>query len=118
MSAMCEHWGNPSSSHHYGVEAKKAMDRARRQTAELVGAQPGEITFMSNGTETINHALKGLAEIGDKDGRNHFITQATEHVAVLEVCKALERRGCKVTYLPVDGEGLISVDALVDAITP
>eukprot|EP00434_Breviolum_minutum_P008400 symbB.v1.2.007413.t1/scaffold453.1/size202423/4 len=78
----------------------------------------GEITFMSNGTETINQALKGLAEIGEKEGRQHFITQASEHVAVLEVCKALELRGCEVTYLPVDSEGLVSPDALEAAITP
>ncbi|CAK0909084.1 unnamed protein product [Prorocentrum cordatum] len=72
---------------------------------------------MSNGTETINHALKGLVELGQKDGRNHIITQATEHVAVLETCKALEARGCTVTYLPVDGQGLVSPDAVEQAIT-
>eukprot|EP00930_Biecheleria_cincta_P086020 TRINITY_DN75390_c0_g1_i1.p1 TRINITY_DN75390_c0_g1~~TRINITY_DN75390_c0_g1_i1.p1 ORF type:complete len:810 (-),score=164.14 TRINITY_DN75390_c0_g1_i1:31-2439(-) len=115
---MTTHWGNPSSSHYFGVQAKKAMEAARRQTAELVGAQPGEITFMSNGTETINHALKGLAEIGEKERKTHFITQASEHVAVLEVCKALEKRGCSVTYLPVDSEGLVSVESVDAAITP
>eukprot|EP00931_Biecheleriopsis_adriatica_P047602 TRINITY_DN2745_c0_g1_i1.p1 TRINITY_DN2745_c0_g1~~TRINITY_DN2745_c0_g1_i1.p1 ORF type:complete len:793 (+),score=161.22 TRINITY_DN2745_c0_g1_i1:85-2463(+) len=119
MAAMMStHWGNPSSSHYYGVQAKKALEDARRQTAELVGADPGEITFMSNGTETINHALKGLAEIGENEGRNHFITQASEHVAVLEVCKALEHKGCTVTYLPVDSEGLVSPAAVEAAITP
>ena len=115
---MSQHWGNPSSSHYYGVQAKMAIETARRQCAELIGAEPGEITFMSNGTETINQALKGLAEIGEKEGRQHFITQASEHVAVLEVCKALELRGCEVTYLPVDSEGLVSPDALEAAITP
>ncbi|CAE8664509.1 unnamed protein product [Polarella glacialis] len=72
---------------------------------------------MSNGTETINHALKGLAQVGEKDGRNHIITQASEHVAVLEVCKALEKCGCSVSYLPVDSEGLVSADAVEAAIT-
>lgn len=110
--------GNPSSSHYYGVQAKKAIETARRQCADLIGADPGEITFMSNGTETINQALKGLAEIGETEGRQHFITQASEHVAVLEVCKALERRGCQVTYLPVDSEGMVSPDAVEAALTP
>ncbi|CAK9103045.1 Cysteine desulfurase IscS, partial [Durusdinium trenchii] len=78
----------------------------------------GEMTFMSNGTETINQALKGLAEMGEAEGRRHFITQASEHVAVLEVCKALERHGCEVTYLPVDAEGLVNPQTLEAAITP
>jgi len=115
---MSTHWGNPSSSHFYGIQAKKALETARRQCAELIGAEPGEITFMSNGTETINQALKGLAEIGEKEGRRHFITQATEHVAVLEVCRALEQRGCKVTILPVDAEGLVNPAAVEAAMTP
>ncbi|CAK9029257.1 unnamed protein product, partial [Durusdinium trenchii] len=115
---MSQHWGNPSSSHYYGVQAKKAIETARRQCAELIGAEPGEMTFMSNGTETINQALKGLAEMGEAEGRRHFITQASEHVAVLEVCKALERHGCEVTYLPVDAEGLVNPQTLEAAITP
>jgi len=115
---MYTHWGNPSSSHYYGVQAKRALEAARRQTADLIGAEPGEITFMSNGTETINHAIKGLAELCKKEGRNHIVTQASEHVAVLEVCRALEQCGCSVTYLPVDAEGLVSPDALAAAITP
>lgn len=118
MEMMYTNWGNPSSSHFYGVKAKKALEDARRQTAELIGAEPGEIIFMSNGTETINHALKGLAELGQKEGRNHFITQATEHVAVLEVCKSIEQHGGSVTYLPVNDEGLVSPAAVEAAITP
>eukprot|EP00928_Gymnodinium_smaydae_P070490 TRINITY_DN54316_c0_g1_i1.p1 TRINITY_DN54316_c0_g1~~TRINITY_DN54316_c0_g1_i1.p1 ORF type:complete len:790 (+),score=184.21 TRINITY_DN54316_c0_g1_i1:151-2370(+) len=114
---MYTNWGNPSSSHYYGVQAKVAVETARRQVADLIGAQPGEITFMSNGTETINHTLKGLAELSRKEGRDHIITQATEHVAVLEVCKALESQGFSVTYLPVDEEGLVSPKAVADAIT-
>jgi len=115
---MYTHWGNPSSSHYFGVQAKRALESARRHVAELIGGKPDEITFMSNGTETINHALKGLAELCEKEGKNHLVTQATEHVAVLEVCRALERRGCTVTYLPVDTDGLVSADAVEAAITP
>lgn len=115
---MYTHWGNPSSSHYFGVQAKKRLETARQQVATLIGAQAGEITFMSNGTETINHALKGLFEICRAHGRDHLITQATEHVAVLETCKALEQRGCTVTYLPVDEVGLVSPDAVAAALTP
>eukprot|EP00450_Noctiluca_scintillans_P029847 CAMPEP_0194538892 /NCGR_PEP_ID=MMETSP0253-20130528/78638_1 /TAXON_ID=2966 /ORGANISM="Noctiluca scintillans" /LENGTH=775 /DNA_ID=CAMNT_0039385085 /DNA_START=45 /DNA_END=2369 /DNA_ORIENTATION=+ len=114
---MYTHWGNPSSSHYYGVQAKRALETARRQVAALIGAEAGEIIFMSNGTETINHTLKGLYEL-EGTSRDHIITQASEHVAVLETCKALERHGCKVTLLPVDGQGFVSPDAVEAAITP
>lgn len=118
MMTMMEHFGNPSSSHYYGVQSKKAMDKARKQIASLIGGEAEEITFMSNGTETINYALKGLAEVGLKEGRNHLITQASEHVAVLETTKNLESRGFKVTYLPVDADGLVDPAAVGAAITP
>eukprot|EP00929_Paragymnodinium_shiwhaense_P089428 TRINITY_DN49568_c0_g1_i2.p1 TRINITY_DN49568_c0_g1~~TRINITY_DN49568_c0_g1_i2.p1 ORF type:complete len:774 (-),score=170.81 TRINITY_DN49568_c0_g1_i2:101-2422(-) len=115
---MYKHWGNPSSSHYFGVQAKRSLENARRHVAALIGAEASEIIFMCNGTETINHALKGLAQLCKAEGRNHIVTQASEHVAVLEVCKALELQGCDVTYLPVDADGLVSPDVLEAAITP
>lgn len=118
---MYEHWGNPSSSHYYGLGAKKGVETARAQVAALMGALPEEITFMSNGTETINHALFGLAHAlrPQQPGGPlpHVITQTSEHVAVLETVRALERQGlAKVTYLPVGSDGLVRPEALTEAL--
>lgn len=99
-------FGNPSSTHWYGIKPKRAVEKAREQVAELLGCSSGEIIFTSGGTESNNHAIKGMAgSLKKKDG--HIITCAIEHPAVLEVCKYLEGCGFKITCLPVDSFGLV-----------
>lgn len=112
-----EHFGNPSSSHWYGVQAKKALANARRQTAQLLNCQPEELIFTSGGSESNNLAIKGAA-FAYRDKGNHIITSQIEHPAVTEVCKYLEERGFRVAYLPVDESGLVDPAALESAITP
>ena len=109
-------FGNPSSIHSYGQEARGAMEEARTAVAELIGARSQEIVFTSGGTEADNHALKGFARANQHRG-NHIITTSIEHHAVLEVCKYLERGGFTVTYLPVDKYGLADPDDVRKAIT-
>ena len=108
--------GNPSSIYSYGREAKGAVEEARTKVAELVGARSEEIIFTSGGTEADNYALKGVAYSNERKG-NHIITTSIEHHAVLEVCKFLERRGYRITYLPVDKYGLVDPDDVKRAIT-
>ena len=113
-----EAYGNASSgSHAYGWQAEEAVDLARGHVASLMGAHPSEVTFTSGATESIGLALLGVAENYCSDRSGHFITQVTEHSAVLETCQELERRGHRVTYLPVNSEGLISLDDLDAAIS-
>ncbi|MEW5923705.1 MAG: selenide, water dikinase SelD [Candidatus Zixiibacteriota bacterium] len=112
-----EHFGNPSSSHIYGVTAKKAVENARRQIASMLGCNAYEIIFTSGGSESNNYAIKGVAR-ACRDKGNHIITSSVEHPAVIEVCKYLEETGFRVTYLPVDEYGLIDPSRLEDAITP
>lgn len=113
-----EKFGNPAShTHAYGWEAERAVERARRQVAELIGADPQEIVFTSGATESDNLALKGVAE-AYADRGDHIITVATEHKAVLESCKRLEKLGRRVTYLPVQPDGRLDLDQLRRAITP
>jgi cysteine desulfurase len=95
------HFGNPSSSHALGVTAKKAVEKARRQIAEMLHCQADEVIFTSGGSESNNHAIKGVVGAYRSKG-NHIITSAIEHPAVTEVCRFLEGKGCRVTYLPVD----------------
>jgi len=109
-------FGNPSSIHSYGQEAKGAVEEARTKVAELIGARSEEIVFTSGGTEADNYALKGIAYANEHKG-NHIITTSIEHHAVLEVCKFLGRRGFKVTYLPVDKYGLVDPQDVRKAIT-
>jgi cysteine desulfurase len=112
-----EHFGNAASRNHaFGWEAEEAVEKARKQLAELVGATAKEIVFTSGATESNNLALKGVAEMYAQKG-NHIITAATEHKAVLDTCKRLEKHGCKVTYLPVRPDGLVDLDLLRDAFT-
>ncbi len=110
-----EHFGNPSSSHWYGVQTKKAVEKARRQLAELLGCATDEIVFTSGGSESNNTAIKGVAWARRNQGR-HIITTAIEHPAVLEVCRYLEKRGYRLTVLPVDDTGLVDLDALKEVI--
>jgi cysteine desulfurase len=117
-----DHFGNPSSSHAYGKLAHDAVDRARRQMAELLGAQPEEIVFTGGGTEASNQALKGavFAKLHGIFGRwakdAHVITSAVEHPATLQPCAFLQRLGCRVTILPVDRHGQVDPDAVRKAI--
>jgi len=109
-------FGNPSSIYFYGQEARGAVEEARAKVAELIGARSEEIIFTSGGTEADNYALKGVAYANEHKG-NHIITTSIEHNAVLEVCRFLEGRGFKITYLPVDGYGLVDPDDVKRAIT-
>lgn len=113
-----EVYGNAASrTHGFGWEAEKAVDTAREQVARLIGARAKDIVFTSGATESDNLAIKGVVEFY-RDKGNHVITQVTEHKAVLDSCRALERKGlATVTYLPVDKYGLIDLDQLRDAIT-
>ena len=112
-----EIFGNAASRNHsFGWEAEEAVEKSRKQIASLIGATPKEIVFTSGATESNNLALKGVAEMYAERG-NHIITQATEHKAVLDTCKRLEKEGVRVTYLPVRTNGLIDLDQLRDAIT-
>jgi cysteine desulfurase len=112
-----EQFGNAASRNHsFGWQAEEATEKARKQIADLIGAGPKEIVFTSGATESNNLAIKGVAEMYAEKG-NHIITAATEHKAVLDTCKKLEKEGCRVTYLPLKADGLIDLDMLRDAIT-
>ncbi len=114
--AMAGVFGNPSSLHAWGREARKALEEAREKVAVLIGAEPGEIVFTGGGTEADNLAIKGVARANRDRGR-HIITSAVEHHAVLHACGDLEKEGFRVTYLPVDGQGRVSLDALTEALS-
>lgn len=109
-------FGNPSSIYSYGQEARAAIEEARTKVAELIGARNEEIIFTSGGTEADNFGLKGVAHANERKG-NHIITTSIEHHAVLEVGKFLERRGLRITYLPMDKYGLVDPDDVRKAIT-
>ncbi|MBM3808302.1 MAG: cysteine desulfurase [Acidimicrobiia bacterium] len=115
--AMREAWGNASSVHHFGQQAKAALDRARGSLATLIGAEASDIIFTAGGTESDNLAIRGAAESLEPAGRKHLITSAIEHEAVLTTMKALGKRGWRVTTLPVGATGVVSVDRLRDAMT-
>ncbi|MEM9455927.1 MAG: IscS subfamily cysteine desulfurase [Myxococcota bacterium] len=110
-------YGNAASrTHSFGWAAEEAVERARGQVAEVIGADAKEITFTSGATESNNLAIKGIAEYLHEKGK-HIVTVITEHKAVLDTCKYLERQGYSVTYLPVDAEGLVTAQQVADAIT-
>ena len=116
MPYLTGKFGNAASRNHsFGWEAEQAVEIAREQIANLIGASPKEIIFTSGATESDNLAIKGVGEAARAFG-NHIITQATEHKAVLDTCKRLEERGYRVTYLPVESDGLIQLDDLKRAI--
>lgn len=110
-------FGNPSSSHLYGIEAKQAIEKARKQLAKLIGCHADEIIFTSGGSEANNLAIKGAAFAGEGKG-NHIITSVIEHPAVTEVCRYLERMNFRITYLRVDESGEIDLQELTEAICP
>lgn len=115
--ALREVWGNASSVHHFGQQAKAALDEARGAVAGLLGADASEIVFTCGGTESDNIAIRGAAEALEVSGRRHLITSAIEHEAVLSTMKALARRGARVTILPADASGILAPDRLREALT-
>ena len=116
-AALRDEFGNPSSVHHFGQRAKAALDQARSSVATLIAADPSEVVFTSGGTESDNFAIRGVAEALERSGRRHLIATAIEHEAVLNTLKALARRGWTTTLLPVDETGIVSPDALREALT-
>lgn len=111
-----EVFGNPSSIHWFGQEARRAVDRARQQVADLIGAGADEVVFVSGGTESNNQAIRGL--VANEQGRPlRIVTSSVEHPAVLNTCRDLEHRGVRVAYLPVNGDGLIDLQSVTNAIT-
>ena len=106
-----ESYGNPSSNHYLGKQAKLVVQESRKKIANLINSKPQEIIFTSGATEAINLVIKGIAEANSSKGK-HIITTKTEHSAVLDVCKFLEYRGFEIDYLPVDNFGLINLSAL------
>jgi cysteine desulfurase len=119
LPSFSSEFGNASSIHTFGQRARAAVETAREQVAALVNARPQEIVFTSGGTESDNHAIFGAAQaqLPVRSG-THVITSTIEHEAVLNACQALERQGVAITYLPVDREGLISLDDLRRALRP
>ncbi len=112
-----QQYGNPSSGHPLGMASREAVDKARGHIAAMLQCATGEVIFTSGGTESNNHAIKGVAG-AYRDKGNHIITSAVEHPAVLEVCRYLEGKGCEVTYLPVDEYGMVDPQSVEDAIKP
>jgi cysteine desulfurase len=112
---LTEKFGNASSIHFFGQEARAAVDKARHQVAEILNARPNEIVFTSGGTEANNLAIRGLVEANRKYG-SHIITSQIEHSAVKNVCQDLEKRGFEVTYLPVYEDGLVKIEDVRGAI--
>src|SRR5678816_3108684 len=115
--AMRDTWGNASSVHHFGQQAKAALDEARGQVAALIGGEASEVVFTAGGTESDNLAIRGAADALEPTGRKHLVTSAIEHEAVLNTMKALAKRGWRVTTVPVDVSGIVSIDRLREVIT-
>ncbi|AJY76110.1 cysteine desulfurase family protein [Paenibacillus beijingensis] len=110
--------GNASSIHSFGREARRVVNAARERIAGTLGCRPDEVIFTSGGTESNNTALTGVMAALRRSGKNHIVTTAIEHHAVLNVCEKLEREGVKVTYVPVDSAGRVSADDIAGAIGP
>lgn len=112
-----EHYGNASAIYAFGAESKRAVTQAREQVAQVIGAAPTDIYFTAGGTEADNWAIKATAELL-KDKGNHIITSKIEHHAILHTCQALEKQGFEVTYLDVDGDGIVDLEQLRRSIRP
>jgi cysteine desulfurase len=117
MPFITEGFGNPSSIHYYGQQARAAVDKARHQVAALINSRPNEVVFTSGGTEANNLAVRGLAEASQKYGK-HIITTAIEHPSVRNVCEDLETLGYELTYLPVSENGIVNADDVQSAVRP
>jgi cysteine desulfurase len=117
VRATQEVFGNPSSVHHFGQQAKATLDGARSSVAALIGAEPTEVVFTSGGTEADNLAIRGLAETLESTTRRHLVASAIEHEAVLNTLKALARRGWRTTLIPVDPSGVVDPQQLRAAVT-
>lgn len=115
MPYFTTEWGNPSSSYRFGAKLKSVIGEARERVADLLGANPSEILFTSGGTESNNAAIH--AALIAKPGKRHIVTSAVEHSSVLNYCMALEKEGVRVTYLPVNREGLLKIADLEGALT-
>ena len=109
-------YGNPSSIHQFGRKAKNAIQKARKQVAALVGAEPNEILFTSGGTESNNTILDGVLKLSGEPDPEHIITSSIEHEAILQPCKDLESAEIKITYLPVDEHGIVNPDDITNSI--
>jgi cysteine desulfurase len=116
---LTKHYGNPSSLHAFGYESCRGINLARKRVSSLVGAKPSEIIFTGSGTEADNFAVKGAAYYARKKApyKNHIITSAIEHDAIIESCLDLERNGFEVSYLPVDHDGLVDVKKLEESLS-
>src|SRR3954462_5049624 len=116
IAATRDQFGNASSVHHFGQQAKAALDEARSAMAALIGADPSEVVFTASGTESDNFALRGAAEALEPTGRRHLVATAIEHEAILNTLKALARRGWRTTLVPVDQSGVVSPDRVCEAL--
>ncbi|MDP2640375.1 MAG: aminotransferase class V-fold PLP-dependent enzyme, partial [Betaproteobacteria bacterium] len=114
MPYLTTEWGNPSSAYKFGAKLKSVIETARAQVAELIGAQPREVIFTSCATESNNAAIH--AALKANPNKRHIVTSAVEHSSVLNYCMALEKEGYRVTYLPVDHDGLLKLADLENAI--
>ena len=114
MPHLTTEWGNPSSSYKFGSKLKGILESAREQVAELIGAHMGEVLFTACATESNNTAIHAALMT---TGKRHVVTSAVEHSSVLNYCRVMERDGCRVTYLPVDRDGLLTLADLENAIT-
>lgn len=115
MPYLTFNFANANSTHLFGVEAHNAVKTARNQVAELIGAETNEIIFTSGATEAINLAIKGVAE-NNQDKGKHIITVSTEHPAVLDTCRYLEKKGFEISYLGVQGDGIIDIQQFKDSL--
>jgi cysteine desulfurase len=115
MPYLTSEWGNPSSTYKFGSKLKTVIEKARAQVAELIGAHAMEIIFTSCATESNNASIHAALKANPK--KKHIITSTVEHSSILNYCMALEKEGYRVTYLPVDREGLLNLSDLEDAIS-
>jgi cysteine desulfurase len=113
---LTQKFGNPSSVHRFGQDARAAVDRARREVAALIGARPNEVVFVSGGTEANNLAIRGLCQSAEKKGGRHIVTSVIEHPSVRGVCEELEALGWAVTRLPVYQDGIVRIEDLRSAL--